>query len=163
MVNNTGQDLIVFSEQDGEVLFKVRQGEGIRVRSEKQIKNDKYYSPQVKIKGSFIKVMDKEKDVVKMLLKYPSPYSALNIMKSYLVYNENILLNVDGTKYKGTDLARDMGITRQSAMAHFKRLQDMNLIAEIEVKKGKVWAINPNYYLRGETVSEKVLNAFKIK
>ena len=161
MLNNSGQDWLVLSQEDGEHLFTIRKGESVNVRSILQARNDKFLSKKIRIKGEFIKVMDREKEIAQMLLKYPTTYSALNIMKSSLVYNENVLVNEKGTKYKGTDLAKEMGITRQSAMAHLKRLQDLGLIAEVETKKGKFWAINPNYYLRGETVSERVIKAFE--
>lgn len=163
MINNTGQDWIILSAQDGEVLTRVYDGESISIRSVKQVENDKYFSRKVRIKGGFIKVMKDEQKVVKKLIDYPATYLALNLMKGHLEYNTNLLVKNDGSKYKGVDLAEEMNITRQSAMLHFKRLKQHNLIAEVEMKRGKYWAINPCYYLYGDSVLEKVLKAFDIK
>lgn len=163
MVNNTGQEWRIISADDGELLTTVYNGESISIRSAKQVENDKYYSKKVRIKGGFIKVMKDEKNVVNALMNYPATYLALNVMKRHLEYNTNLLVKEDGSKYKGVDLAEEMGITRQSAMLHFKRLKEHNLIAEVEMKRGKYWAINPCYYLYGDSVIERVLKAFDIK
>lgn len=160
MINGTGQKLLIITEQDGEILFKVEKDEIINIRSKLQAKNDKFYSPKIKInKGRFIKVMFKEEEVVKKFIKSPSTYLALNIMKKYLVTNYNVLTK-NGKKYKCVDLAKDMGITRQSASIHIKRLEKENLIAEVSTNKGILFAINPEYYLVGDEVPQIILDAF---
>lgn len=161
MVNNTGQRLLVVTEQDGEILFGIKQGESLNVRSVKQTKNDKYFSNTIKvnIKGTFVKVMDREDEVIEMLKKYPSTYLAINIMKKYLVKEYNVLLK-DNKKYKAVDLSRDMGISRQSAGVHIAKLKELNILGEIDTNKGRLFCINPYYYLRGEKASEQVAKVF---
>lgn len=161
MLNDTGQRLFIVTEQDGEVLFKVENGESVNVRSVAQTKNDRFYSPKSKIniRGKFIKVMDREKEVVDMFIKSPTTYLALNVMKRYIVANSNVLLK-GGKKYKCIDLAEDLGITRQMASIHINKLKECNLIAEIETNKGKLLAINPYYYFRGDEVPDNIAELF---
>ena len=161
MINNTGQKLIVVTEQDGEVLFKIENGESLNIRSVQQTKNDKYYSPKIKIniKGRFTKVMDKEKEIVDKLIKFPSTYIALSIMRRYIVPNYNVLMK-DGKKYKCVDLAQDMNITRQMAAKHIAKLKQENILSEIETNKGKLMVLNPYYYFKGDEVPKLVLDAF---
>ena len=164
MVNNTGQRLLVVTEQDGEILFGIKQGESLNVRSVKQTKNDKYFASTIKvnIKGTFVKAMDKEKEVIEMLKKYPSTYLAVNIMKRYLVKDYNVLLK-DNKKYKAVDLAKDMDISRQSAGVHIAKLKELNLLGEVETNKGRLFCLNPRYYLRGECASQAVVDVFDKK
>lgn len=160
MVNDLGQKLLVITEQDGEILFEVNENESVNIRSEKQTKNDKYYSPPIKIKGRFIKTMWNEKEVVDMLIKFPATYLALGVMKRYIVSNYNVLLK-DGKKYKGVDLARDLGVSRQSASSHIAKLKELNILAEVKTNKGVLYCINPKYYLMGDSVPENVEKAFE--
>ena len=162
MVKNLSQALLVVGEEDGEVLFKVGKNESISIRNERQTNSDKYYSPSVVIKGRFIKVMWEEKEVVDMLIAYPSTYLALAVMKRYLVSNCNVLLK-NGKKYKCVDLAEDLGITRQSASTHINRLKELNILGEVETVKGVLYCINPNYYIVGEKVPQNVLDVFNKK
>ena len=70
----------------------------------------------------------------------------------------------NGKKYKVSDLAKDMNITRQTAGLHFKKLKDANIIAEVDMgKKGTFWAINPYYYLYGDGVPERIAKLFENK
>jgi CTP-dependent riboflavin kinase len=160
MVNNTGQKICLITEDDGELLFKVNQGESFTVRSAKQTKRDKYYSPKVKITGRFIKTMDKEKELVDLLLDSPSTYLAISIMKRYIVTNYNVLVK-DGIKYGVQDLAKDMKISRQMASNHIRKLESINVLAKLETDRGKLFCINPKYYFRGEEVPESVLKLFE--
>lgn len=152
------------TEKDGEVLFDIKPGESLNIRSVAQTKSDKLYSPMIQFKkGRFIKVMIEEKEVVDKLKKSPATYMALNIMKRYITPNYNVLLKPDGKKYKCVDLAKDMDISRQMAARHLKELQKLNLIQEVETaNKGTLWAINPNYYFMGNEIPQKVVNAFII-
>lgn len=160
MVNNLGQTLLVIGEQDGEILFKVGKNESINIRNKKQTNSDKYYSANVKIKGRFVKVMWEEREVVDMLIKYPSTYMALAVMKRYLVTNYNVLLK-NGKKYKCSDLAKDLGVSRQSASTHINKLKELNILGEVETTKGKLYCINPYYYIVGEEVPQNILNVFE--
>lgn len=163
MINNTGQELLIITAEDGELIMTVHDNEAVNVRSVKQAENDKYYSPKIKLRvGRFVKVMDKEKEVLKKLVKYPSTYFALNIMKAYLSFNNNLVVK-DGKKYRCIDLAEEMEITRQMASIHLKRLQEMNFIAEVPTNRGRYWAINPDYYRRGDEIPKVVYDAFDKK
>lgn len=159
MVNNTGQNLFVVTEEDGEILFKINQNESFSIKSEKQLKKDRLYSQRVKITGRFIKTMDKEKELVEMLLDSPSTYMAISIMKRYIITNYNVLVK-DGIRYRVQDLACDMKISRQMASCHIKKLKDLNVVGEIETDRGKLFCINPKYYFRGEEVPKSVLDVF---
>jgi predicted ArsR family transcriptional regulator len=80
-------------------------------------------------------------------------------MKKYLVKEYNVLLK-DNKKYKAVDLAKDMEISRQSAGVHIAKLKALNLLGEIETNKGRLFCLNPYYYLRGEKASEQVVKLF---
>lgn len=164
MVNTTGQRLLVVTEEDGEVLFGIKPGESLNIRTEKQTENDKFFALNIKVQitGNFIKNMDKERELIDALREYPSTYMALNIMKQYLVKDYNVLLK-ENKKYKIVDLARDMGITRQGAAAHINKLKELDVVAEIDTNKGKLFCINPYYYYRGKHVSKAVVDLFDKK
>lgn len=163
MINNTGQKLYVIGSEDGEILFDIKQGESINVRSVAQTKNDKYFSPktQINIKGRFLKVMDKEKELLDVLKKYPSTYLAMHIMAKYL--GQNNLIMKDGKKFKQKDLAEEMGITRQMVTIHMARLKELNVIAEIPTNRGNYWAMNPDYFCRSDSVQQIVYDTFHKK
>ncbi len=154
------EDSFIVGNKNGEIFAKLDKGMVINVRTSEQAKNDKFYSPEVTIPKKFIKTMVDEKDVAKMLIGTPTTYVVLGIIKSYLVPNQNYLMK-DGKKYKPIDLAREIGISAQASSKHFKILEKLNIISEYEIKSGKVWAMNPNYYLSGATVPKKVLDLFQ--
>lgn len=147
LVQAKNKPINVCTEQDGKVLMHI--GE-----------NDKFYSPDTIISKKFIKVMVDEKEIAKMLMGNPTTYAVLGIIKSCLVPNQNYLMK-DGRKYKPIDLAREIGISAQAASRHFKILEKANLISEYKVKNGKVWVVNPNYYLSGATVPKRILDLFE--
>lgn len=163
MVNDTGQRLYVVGSVDGEIFFDVQEGESINVRSIAQTQSDKYFSPQVKIniKGRFLKVMDKEKELIETLKKYPSTYMAIHIMAKYLSQSNLIIKN--GKKFKQKDLAEELGITRQMVSIHINRLKEMNVIAEVPTNRGNYWAINPDYFCRSDTIPQIVYDTFHKK
>lgn len=159
MINNTGQRLHIVTENDGEIIFTINKDEKFTVRSALQTQRDKYYSPKVQVKGVFIKVMKSEKKLIELLKGSSSTYAAVNIMKHYLVSNYNVLIK-DGRKYKATDLAEDMGITRQMATIHINKLKALNVLGMIETDKGKLYCLNPQYYFKGTEVPQSVLDIF---
>ena len=161
MINNTGQKLFVMTEQDGEVIFKVNEGESFNIRSVAQTANDKYYSPnKIYIKGKFTKVMDRNEEIIEKLGKNYGAYVALHHLVKYLVPNYNVVMK-NGKKYKLIDLANAMGISRQMAGKYIAQLKEIHVLSEIETNKGICYAINPNYYLRGETANERVIKLFE--
>lgn len=66
-------------------------------------------------------------------------------------------------KYKGTDLAKDLGITRQCASLHLQKLKKVNAIAEIKTANGIFWAINPRYYISGDKIPKAIYKLFENK
>ena len=156
------EDSFVVGKKNGEIIADIDKGMVINVRTNEQAKNDRFYSPDLTIPKKFVKVMVDEKDVAKMLVGNPTTYVVLGIIKSYLIPNQNYLMK-DGKKYKPIDLAREIGISAQAASRHFKILEKANLISECEIRGGKVWTMNPNYYLSGATVPKRVLDLFKNK
>ena len=159
MVNDINQDLLVIGKEDGEILFSIKKGEAFNLRSEKQARNDKSWSKKIKIKGTFVKTMDIESRFLESCKDDPQLYYAANIMKKYLKPNYNLLVK-NGKKFKIQDLAEELGVVRQTASTYIKRLKDMNIVAEINTSMGKLYALNPNIYCRGEEVPEMVLKAF---
>ena len=159
MLNDTNQRWHIVTEQDGEVIFTVNKGESVNIRSVKQTENDKFYSPKIKIKGTFVKVMDREQFILEQLKDDPSVYLAINLMRKYLVPRQNVLLK-NGKKFKTVDLANEMGISRQWATRHIRKLKELNVLAEIQTNKGRLLVMNPNYYHRGEDVEKRVYDLF---
>lgn len=162
MINDTGQRWHIVTENDGEVIFTIKENEIVNVRSQSQTKNDKFYSPRIKIKGTFIKIMDRENEIIEKLKGDHAAYFAITIMRKYLTRGQNVLLK-DGKKYKAVDLAKEMGITRQWAARHIRKLKELNVIDEIDTNKGKLLVMNPNYYNRGEDVEQRVYDLFENK
>lgn len=157
-----GQRLGIVDLETGEIEYEKKDGEKICIRSEKQVENDKYFSPMTTLNAwkQFVKVMDIEEEVLEICKEHTASYYALNIMKRYIKFNSGILVKKK-KKYKIVDLADDMGITRQMASLHFNFLKENNLIAEVPTTKGMYWAINPNYYFRGEEVPEALVKIFE--
>ena len=154
------EDSFVIDRKNGEIVAEIDKGMVINVRTSEQAKNDKFYSPDAIISKKFVKVMLDESEVAKQFLCSPTTYVVLNIMKRYLVPNQNYLMK-DGKKYKPIDLAREIGISAQASSRHFKILEKANLICKYKIKSGIVWAMNPNYYLSGATVPKRVLDLFQ--
>lgn len=165
MVNVLEEDVHLVSGETGEIIVTASKGERLIIRSSAQAENDRHWSPMRKNNGRFIKVMEAEKkEVALRFTDSPATYLALNILRGNLQINTNLVVKENGKKYRIVDLADEMNITRQSASVHFKKLQDANLIAEIEVRgKGKYWVVNPNYYLVGEGVPLEVWKLFDKK
>lgn len=109
--------------------------------------------------GNYITITKSEKKLIELLKGSSSTYAAVNIMKHYLVSNYNVLIK-DGRKYKATDLAEDMGITRQMATIHINKLKALNVLGMIETDKGKLYCLNPQYYFKGTEVPQSVLDIF---
>ena len=79
---DTGQGAVLVDKATGEVIVDIDDGFNVNVRSPAQTENDKYWSPMIKIKGRFVKVMvDNEERVFEMLKGLPAVYVAFNRMK----------------------------------------------------------------------------------
>lgn len=146
MINNTGEEINLFDEF-AEFVISVKDGEDFSVRTVKQVAYGEFLFPRVSInkRERFVKVMYKEKKVKKKLLPYPATYMALSVMRDYISPKTNLIMK-NGMKYRCIHLAEDMGITRQSASVHLKRMQElMTTLDEIDndaknaVKGIKLW------------------------
>lgn len=161
---DTGQGAVLVDKATGEVIVDIDDGFNVNVRSPAQTENDKYWSPMIKIKGRFVKVMvDNEERVFEMLKGFPAVYVAFNRIKKYLQINENTVMK-DGRKYKTSDLAEEMGVSRQMACFYIRKLKELNLIAELDNgRKGKVLVVNPEIYLAGVEVPMRIKKLFERK
>lgn len=162
-MNILEEDISLVSNETGEIVGVAKKGERMIIRSPAQIENDKYWSPKRKNSGRFIKVMEAEKkEVALKFIGKPATYLAFHIMSMNVQMNTNLVVKENGKKYRIVDLAKEMGITRQSASVHIKKLQEANLIAEMEVKgKGNYWVVNPNYCLASSEIPESVYRIFE--
>lgn len=160
-INNTGQRLRVVGEEDGVVYDTIEKGDGFNHRSKAQVENDKHYSQLIPTKGRFVKLMIAASHVAKVFKDEPSVMLAMIIMTEYISRDQNKILK-DGKKYKPSDLARDMGVTRQTASSYFKKLQKSNMIAEMVLRnKRKVWVANPEFFTVSESLPRNVFRLFE--
>lgn len=160
-INNTGQRLRVVGEEDGVVYDTIEKGDGFNHRSKAQVENDKHYSQLIPTKGRFVKLMLEASHVAKVFKDEPSVMLAMIIMAEYISRDQNKILK-DGKKYKPSDLARDMGVTRQTASSYFKKLQKSNMIAEMVLRnKRKVWVANPEFFTVSESLPRNVFRLFE--
>lgn len=147
----------------GVVYDEISKDEKISVRSVKQQRNSKLHFPRVRLKqGNFIMVMMSEKEVRQKLKNNPAAYLALCTLKDYADFDNNLLYK-NKQKYKQIDLARELGVSRQTASNHFKLLMELNLIAEIPTDRGMYYAINPDYYRHGSDIPQLVYDTFHKK
>lgn len=157
------EDVFLVSKTTGEVVGDIREGESLNVRSVAQVENDKFWSQQVVISKKFTKTThDLSENVVRFFKSNPMTFLAFTAMIRFLVPNQNVLMK-DGRKYKIVDLAKELGVSAQACGVHFKILEQANLIAKYETKSGKVWAVNPNYCMAGQTVPKNIVRLFERK
>ena len=143
-----GEELGIVNLNTAEILHRIKEDERIRIYNKKQVKRNKYYSKPIEVNTN-------------ELSKSSSTFLALNILALYICPTDNLVkIDRENTKYKIKDLAAKMGITRQQASAHIKKLKELNIVAEVEMANGKFYAINPEYYCRNTKIPERVLNAF---
>ena len=159
-----GEELGIVNLNTAEILHRIKEDERIRIYNKKQVKRNKYYSKPIEVNTNkpFIKCMiDRLDKTIDELSKSSSTFLALNILALYICPTDNLVkIDRENTKYKIKDLAAKMGITRQQASAHIKKLKELNIVAEVEMANGKFYAINPEYYCRNTKIPERVLNAF---
>lgn len=154
------QDFYLVGAEDGEVFDKIDKGSSIGIRTPAQTKNDKYYSPDMAINSKFTKVMYGEEVVIDILGDNLKAYRLLIKMRKYLEPKTNYLKK-NNQKLKIIDMAKELNISKQACSKHFKILEKANLIAKIEIKDGKIWTMNPYYYMAGITVPKRVVDLFQ--
>lgn len=160
MINETKQTLLIVTENDGEVISKIYKGESCNIRSELQTKIDKQFSPRIKLfKGRFLKVMEKEEEILDYFSEAPMTYLVLNKLKHYLEYNSNFIKK-NGKRYNIQDMAQDLNISRQMMRIHINRLKDIKLLIEVKDKNGTFLAMNPYYIFKGNEIPKKIIDLF---
>lgn len=167
-IKNSEEDKYsVVDENTGEVVYRLKDGETWRTITEKERKRNKYYSPPIKInknKGFAKCMLDKLEVLVKELKNNSSAFLALNVLVLHICPYDNLIkYDKEKIKYRLKDLASDMGISRQQASTHIKKLKELNIVAEVETADGIFYAINPEYYCRNNEIPERVLKAFEKK
>ena len=156
------QDFYLVGAEDGEIIDTIEMGSAVQYRTPEQVKHDKYYSPPMAINYRFIKVAYSEEVVVDMLNDNMKAYRLLIKMRKYIEPKTNYLKK-NGKKLKIVDMAKELNISKQACSTHFKILEKANLIAEIEIKEGKIWTANPYYYMAGATVPKRVVDLYNKK
>lgn len=147
----------------GEVVHELTDDEEFTIKTKKEKRRDKFYSPQVKINQGqeFIKCMlDKLELLVKEFNKKSGAFLALNVMLLHLDSADNCVKDEKKGRYKLKDLATEMKISRQQATNYVKQLKALNVVQEIEMYDGYFYAVNPDYYCRSAEIPERVLKAF---
>lgn len=145
----------------GEVLLKVRSQESIIVRSRLQTINDRHIVPARKMEGGFIKIMkNKRNELVEKFRDCPMTFLILFKLLDYLDYETNILIK-NGKPFRISDLAKEFGVTRQSASAHIHKLLQLNVLAELKTNRCKFLVVNPNYYLEGKKIPLEIMKLFE--
>lgn len=119
---------------------------------------------------NYIKIFDKEFELVIRCRKDNRFYFGINCLLPYLVKNYNILMKpyeVNGQKMllKVTD--KDIqkifnAKTKKQTTAIIEKLSDYNVMKSLNTEEyGEVYAINPYYYLNGSYVPKAVDGLFK--
>lgn len=166
--NRTKKDLILYDENKVPYMRVPKNGKA-KSYTEAQIENQQEFVSRVERKGFFVKCMIEEQEVIEMLKEDLKTYYALGILKHFLLPNYNILVKVTEdnngkskvVKYTADDLGTALGKTRQTGSYHFKRLKELNIVQPIKTEDyGKVFAINPEYYMNGTSVPKEIIDLF---
>ena len=99
-----------------------------------------------------------DEDVVNQLIKYPSTYIAISILRRYMC-SDNVVRK-GNRRFRCNDLAKELGVSRQMANIHLKRLREINVIKDVEINGVDFVAINPYYYFRGDEIPDNIAELF---
>ena len=102
---------------------------------------------------------DKRNELVEKFRECPMTFLVLFKLLDYLDYETNILIK-NGKPFRISDLAKDFGVSRQSASSHIHKLLEMNMLAELKTDRRKFLVVNPNYYLEGKKVPIEIIKLF---
>lgn len=166
----------------GEVVTEVPPNGGmLQTFSDAQVAKQRAFAGRVTLDGNFVKCMVEEQKIIEMLKDDLPTYYALNIMKHYLLFNHNILVKTiknesgeyETVKFTAKDLGEKLGQakgkgknnnqTRQTGSRHIKKLKELNIVQPTWHKDyGKVFAINPEYYMNGSSVPKEIWELFDL-
>lgn len=80
-----------------------------------------------------------EREIAKMLKHEPSLYVAVGVIRHYA--DEGGRLGVGGRKFRGADLARELGVVRQTGAKIMQRLKELGVVED----EGGWWKITGEY------------------
>lgn len=158
------QNVYLITEEDGEWIGTIDKGNEITTRSPKQQENDKTFSPFININSEerFLKLITANlSKLLKETRKSQSTFFAFSVMIPYIRKNSNYLVKSDDTYFTIKDLADEMGVSRQMAYLHIKKLKSLNVIAEKQTKQGKVLVVNPYYACASKTIRRDIVDLFE--
>lgn len=153
---------------DGKDLVDIKKYINInKVLQQREIKTVKKYpdlTSTIKENKSkqYVKAFTNEIELIKSLKHSPATFFALCVLKLHLQKGTNLVVK-GNRKYKCTDLANDLGTTRQNAGLHLQKLKKIKAIAEIKTANGIFWAINPRYYIYGDKIPKAIYELFENK
>lgn len=161
--NDTGQPIQLVTKKDGEVmLVEIPEGYYYERISPAEVLRRKFYrEPSYKpIQGKFVKMFYSTKQLAEKFKKHDEAFRAISYIIEYIKPKTNILMKGD-RRWQKDDLAKDMGVTRQTAYRYIDKMIEEQLIKQITILgKGKVWVANPYYFENGENTIEEVISAF---
>lgn len=164
--NDTGQDLYLVTNKDGEVLSTVVPKDyTVKIISPAQVIRNKMYRPATykSNQWKFVKMFISTKQLAKEFKDYPEAFLAINFLVDYIEPKTNILMknSKKGIIWRKDDLARDMGVSRQTAYRYIDKMVEVHLLKQVNmVGKGKVWIVNPYYLQNGDSTLEEIFNSF---
>jgi hypothetical protein len=161
--NKTGQDIRLVTNKDGEYLpLCIPDGYSIEALSPAQILRRKMYKQKTYkvVQGEFCKMYIRTRELADKFKDYPEAFISINYLIDYIEPESNILIKNKRSWIKD-DLAKDMGVSRQTAYRYIDKMVEVHLIKQITILgKGKVWVVNPYYFQNGgETITE-IVTAF---
>lgn len=157
------QAVMFVAKESGEILGETEDFSKVKIRTSKQLENDKSFSPLVELNAQkeFLKVITVNCDnIIDKLRDYPSTLMAFFIIARYLKPKYNVAIK-DGKPFSVALLAEKMGVTRQMANLHIKRLRELNLVAQAKTEIGKCFAVNPYYVCNGKEVRKDIVDLFE--
>lgn len=107
-----------------------------------------------KVDYKFIKVNYKALD----LLMEIAPIT-VKLLK-YINYNENALMFPNGVYINQTNLAKDLGVSREYICKRFKDLKEMKIINTIKKENKTIYLLNPYIATKRDNIYKEVFDKF---
>lgn len=161
--NDTGQPINLVTKKDGEIMsIEIPEGYYFEQMSPAEVLRRKFYRKPIykPIQGQFVKMFISTKQLAEKFKDYDEAFRAITYIIEYIQPKSNILMKGE-RKWQKDDLAKDMGVSRQTAYRYIDKMIEERLIKQIFILgKGKVWVANPYYFENGTETIEEVINAF---
>lgn len=161
--NDTGQPIKLVTAKDGEILsYDIPEGYVYeRISPAEVLRRKLYRKPIYKpIQGQFVKMFISTKQLAEKFKDYDEAFRAITYIIEYIQPKSNILMKGE-RKWQKDDLAKDMGVSRQTAYRYIDKMIEERLIKQVFILgKGKVWVANPYYFENGTETIEEVLEVF---